>query len=275
MEALDIENGYLVNTIEGYNRFQTHVEAALVRRRADGTRICAYLSSRCRPESISHDVIFNPLLYTFGILHTDEGTFEIHTGSSQCSRNPFKPVTRYLKLSPAHTSRVQCPWVPVRELSFDDLLAELQSLDADRDNRLHMVVEWQAGGEHLALYTDCRYINFPNPEIDHAGLWRDKPGYPQHSHRYVQPICGPVPYYDRQGYHLGYVAAHVNQSGTRRVEVNLRDTISFFALRPPLSRFSAWLSATRIGRAFAVSEYCRVVPLPATCRFYRYGERRT
>ncbi|MBF0323937.1 MAG: hypothetical protein HQL42_02590 [Alphaproteobacteria bacterium] len=277
MDAPDLENGYMINTLESPNRFQTFVEAALVRRGDDGTQTAAYLSSRCRPEGISPDRIFNGLLYTFGILHTDDQqTLLLHMGSSMASRRPFgeRRPAQYLHRNPNCNSRVHCPRVEVVELSFDQVLDEMQSERLDRDNRVYMELSWRVGAETVSLYTSCGYTNFPNPDLDHAVMWQQKPNYPRHEHRYLQPIRGPVPYFDGERYQIAFVAAHVTQSGAQRVEFQIRDSISFFSLRPQSGwrgRIAGWLAASPVGRYFSVSEYHRQVTVPATCRFYRYA----
>jgi hypothetical protein len=266
MRVPDLANGYMVNTYDGYNRFQTFVECALETETASGIET-AYLSSRCRPESLSPDSIFNGLMYTFGIVHTTRGTWQLHSGSSQASRNPFGAVVPEIKPT-EQRSIVHCPVVEVAEVGFDEALAWLQTDTPDKHNRLYMEVAWQAGEVRHRLFTPCRYTNFPNPTLDHALLWRDKPRYPRHEHRYIQPISGWVVFHDGAAFHPAYVAVHLTAQGAQRVEFCLRAPTSFFSLRR--GRLARWLAATPLGRYFAVSEFHKVVPLDATCRLYRH-----
>lgn len=272
----DLKNGYMVNTYDGFNRFQTFVECALSRQSSQGP-ITAYLSNRCRPESISPDSIFNGLHYSFCIIHTTAGTFDVHVGSAECSRNPFRQPAAPLDIKPTSCrSVVHCPEVSAREVSFDEALAWLQEPEerSDRHNNIYMEISWRLNGQEFRLHTPCRYTNFPNPERDHAGIWEAKPGYPKHEHRYLQPISGWVLYHDGSRYYVAYVAVHLTADGTKRIEFCVREPISFFQLRRPASRvatfLSRWLAASWLGRYLTVSEFHRVIPVDGECRLYRY-----
>lgn len=275
MRVPDLQKGYMINTYEAFNRFQTSVECVLVRERADGKIIKAHLSSRCRPEGISPTAIFSPIVfYTFGICHTDEQNYAVYIGSSQCSRNPFRRASRPNFIPTDQRSVVHCPEVAAVPVSFDEVLADLQKEGPGKDNQYYMRVSWEAAGERFSLFTSCGYINFPHPELDQDGVWVEKPTYFRHEHRYVQPIRGPVVYCDATGYHLAYVAAHLTASGTQRMEFCLRDDLSFFALRPASGWRKVardWLARSWIGRYFTVSDYHRIVPVSGDCTLYRYS----
>jgi hypothetical protein len=273
-EVPDLEHGYMLNTYDDFNRFRTFVEAALTRRDDGGPVRHAYLSSRCRPESVSPDTIFNGLMYYFGVVASDwEGTFALYMGSSLASRNFLEPDPVPPERTPL-TAKVHCPLVAARPLAFDEALADLQSEAPGTDNKLYMAVEWRADGRDYALYTPCRYINFPNPTLDHAGLWKTKPAYQRHEPRYIQPISGVVLTEVDGRIEPAFVAVHLTESGTARIEFCVRAPISFFSLRPQTGwkkRIMDFLAASWIGRYFRVSEFHRVMAVEGTCTLYRHS----
>ncbi|TAN55802.1 MAG: hypothetical protein EPN26_04780 [Rhodospirillales bacterium] len=276
MQAPDLLNGYLVNTFESFNRFQTDVECALLTTEADGRERFAYLSSLCRPESISPSEIFNEMIYSFAMVTTEQGVFALRSGSSLISRNPFHPQRpdSFFQTT-QHKTHIVCPNVEVHEYSFDELLSYLQGEAPGKNNHIYMRIEWQEGSRLRRLFTHCRYINFPNPERDHAQMWDEKPNYPMHELRYIQPITGIVVYEENNIFVSAYVAAHVTAQGTARVEFCLRDSLSFFDLqrheRGRKRKIEQFLSRTVLGRYFSVDDFHRRISVPATCTFYRYS----
>ncbi len=276
MQAPDLLNGYLVNTLESFNRFQTDIECALLTTEADGRERFAYLSSFCRPESISPTGIFNEMIYNFAVAATEMGVFAIRSGSSLISRNPFRPQRpdSFFQSTNLRT-HIACPHIDIHEYTFDELLAQLQGEAPGKNNHIYMRIEWQEGSRRRRLFTRCRYTNFPNPDLDHAQMWVEKPSYPKHEHRYIQPISGIVLYEEGNVFVPAFVAAHVTAKGTARVEFCLRDSLSFFDLqrheRGSKRKIEQFLSRTVFGRYFSVDDYHRRISVPATCTFYRYS----
>lgn len=273
--APDLLNGFMVNTHTYFNRFQTFIDCALFSAEPDGRQGYAYLSSRCRPESIGQDAIFlDDNLYDFAAIETSEGTLALHAGSSQASRNFLGRACKHYVAPTAHPSRVECRQRPVSDLGFDEVLGELQAPSEGRDNHLYLRCDWMDGTTSRTLFAPCRYINFPNPDLDHRKLWEAKPNYARHEDRYIQPISGPVLFPMNGTYYQAYVAAHIDSSGTRRVEFILMDSISFFDLRrlgrPAVRALRRWLSNSFVGRYFNLFDYHRVVPVSGQCRIFRY-----
>lgn len=269
----DLDRGYMVNTYTNFNRFQTFIECVLERKTAGGQPQYSYLSSRCRPEDISPKSIFNGLMYYFGVVSSDwDGTYGIYMGSTLCSRNFLKPSGQVAE-KPQLPSHVECALRPVQVLSFDEALADFQKIGPDKDNKIFLAVRWKEGEFEYTLYTPCRYTNYPNPDKNHADLWNERPNYPRHELRYLQPISGVVITEVEGRIQLAFVAAHITAGGAQRVEFCLRDCTSFFRLRNPRGLrgyLTRLIAKSWIGRYFSISEFWRVVPVSGEGFFYRY-----
>jgi hypothetical protein len=273
----DIENGYMINTYESYNRFQTYIECYL-EIEVEGNKTELFLSSACRPEAISGEEIFNGLLYTFRVVRFGNDTYKMATGSSVCSQNPFatEPLSQFF-VKMDSPSEIRCQRRAVNMLEFEQALALFHREDIEKNNQIFMLVEWSDGPATYRLIAPCRYTNFPSPTRPHAGLWLDKPDYPPHSSEYLQPISGPVLFAREGKVDLAYVAAHVTNSDSTHIEFSLKRPISFFSLRREAlnGRFGpvlGWLSKSWLGRIFLVHEYHQIIRHSGRCRFFRYGD---
>lgn len=262
----------MVNTYHGHNRFQTYVECVLEKRRGE-TREFAYLSSRCRPESISHEIIFNRHRYSFSVVQSWKGEEYLTFGSAMCSRNfTSKQAPSFTKPGSSGT-HVHVDMIDVELMTFDETLAYLQNDTlSNKSNRLFMRISWKdANDNDYVLHSPCSYTNFPNPESDWSQIWQDRPAYPKHHDRYIQPIRGIVIYFENGGFIPAFVSAHINSEGTQRIEFCLRDCLSFFLLRRPTGirgKLMTLIANSWIGRYFMVSEFHRIVTVSGKCEFY-------
>jgi hypothetical protein len=275
--APDLLHGFMINTYGERNRFQTYIDCALFCEKQGESQRYAYLSSRCRPESISSSSIFSTVrAYDFAIIQTNDCCYSLTLGPANVSRN-FLSRKPHHYVSPLNRpSLVHCPMAEIEPIAFDDLLSELQGSVNGRDNQLFMRLEWEDGSMKWTLYAPCRYTNFPNPDMDHSLLWVAKPDYSKHNVRYIQPISGPVLYQDGNCYYQAFVSAHLDPQGTRCAEFCLMDAISFFSLRHTGSfivRFVRKLLATSwIGRYFMVVDYHRILPVQGQATIFRYKQ---
>ena len=277
MNAPDIENGYMVNTYSLSNRFQTFIEAVLEKRSdgGDGPQY-AYLSTPCRSERVSRTAIFKMTLYSFAMVKFWKGVYALRQGSNLSPRNPFRrdDGTDVFFEKTEHQSIVRCDDVRVEELPFDDALRLLQSEDKAKNNRIYMRINWRIGAVSYALYTPCRYTNFPNP--DNVPPPEDNPDYLNQRDRYIQPISGVVIFEENDILVPAHVAAHVTDVGTELIEFCLRGSYSFFSLQ----QSGSWVKrlVERIlarvfkGRYFVVDEFHRIISVSGTCTFYRYTD---
>ena len=277
MNAPDLENGYMVNTYNLSNRFQTFIEAVLVKRAGGGggDPQYAYLSSPCRSERVSGDAIFKTNLYSFAMVKFWKGVYALRQGSHLISRSLFRRDDRtsvfFEKTS--HQSIVRCDDVSVEELPFDDALHLLQNEGTVKNNRIYMRLDWRIEANSYALYTPCRYTNFPNP--DDVPPPQDNPDYWKRRDRYIQPISGIVIFEENDILVPAHVAAHISDAGTELIEFCLRGRYNFFSLQQSGSwakrLVESLLARVFCGRYFVVDEFHRIIPVPGTCTFYRYS----
>lgn len=273
--APDLLRGFMVNTYTYYNRFQTFIDCALFGEAPDGREKFAYLSSRCRPESIGQDELFSKVgLYDFAAIHSSDGTLALHAGSAETSRNFLKARPAHYVSPLLHPSHVECPQAEITVLPLDAVLNELQSAETGRDNLLYLRCDWEDASGRWSLFAPCRYTNFPHPDMDHRDMWRDKPNYSHHEDRYIQPISGPVLFPLDGTYYQAFIAAHIDRTGTRRIEFSLMDAVSFFDLRRQGARglciLRRLISRSWVGRYFRLLDYHRIIPVNGACTIYRY-----
>ena len=278
MNAPDLENGYMVNTYNLSNRFQTFIEAVLEKRAGGGeeTPQYAYLSTPCRSERVSADAMFKKTLYSFAMVKFWKGVYALRQGSHLTSRSLFRrdDRTNVFFEKTDHRSIVRCDHVRVEELPFDDALRLLQSEDTAKNNKIYMRIDWRNGADAYALYTPCRYTNFPNP--DDVPPPEDNPDYWDRRDRYIQPISGVVIFEENDILVPAHVAAHISEAGTELIEFCLRGRYNFFSLQ----RSGSWakqlveriLARVFDGRYFVVDEFHRVISVPGTCTIYRYTD---
>ncbi|MBF0353758.1 MAG: hypothetical protein HQL43_00785 [Alphaproteobacteria bacterium] len=272
----DLDRGYLINTYSDYNRFQTSIEAFLEIDHG-GERQEMYLSNACRPESISPESIFNGEHYAFRLLGTNQKTYKLSSGSSMCSRNflKAKPSIGQFFREQTTPTKLVCTRHDVRPLSFDQALDYLTREDLNKHNRLFMAIDWRQDGAAYRLTAPCRYVNFPNPGIDHTGIWRDKPNYPRHELRYIQPISGPVIYGTDRHVDLAFVAIHLTAQGTQRIEFCLKRPMSYFSLRNQQGwrkRWQDFIASSWLGRMFPVHEYHKIIVVEGSCHLFSYDQ---
>lgn len=240
----DIKSGYIINAIGEANQWQTFIESCLMR----GPQV-AYLATSCRSERMSPYSIFNSFTYEAALAHTWNGSFTIRSGPGakrRWSKANFRSIT-------------QAPMVDVTVLPFEELLATLQSGQA-RDNFIYMEIKW---GEHR-LICPCQYLN--------------------NGTQYIQPISGPVLVDRGKKLYMAYVAAHVTEKGTQRVEFILRTTTSILNLnQPPFSLAPKGILRYTSHKLFKLltipftsmlltDEFNEVVSSDATCTFFTYND---
>ena len=175
--APDLEYGYMILNHNTDNRWQTKVESVLSQLQDDGTEQFSYLSHECRSEDVNENS-FKHEDSEYICFSTWSGNYILGAGSSLRKNPKFEPR----KSSNIHF--IKCTHRQTKYLGFSDVLDNLHSDCSQGYKPLYLEFNYQHCGSSYKLFTPCRYLNFPNPDLQPL--------------RYLQPICGYV-LYEEQG----------------------------------------------------------------------------
>ena len=189
------------------NRWRTPIEAVLCRHSDSGSPEYAYLSHECRSENVGPDPFGRSDSEYVGI-STWDGNFILGAGSSLFRKSP--------KYEPRRTDNhhfVYCPRNRAVVLSFDEVLEHLQN-DHQGLARLCVEFSYQVKSTRYTIYTTCRYLNFPNPELQTCA--------------YLQPICGYVLFEEKGKFFLAYIVAYIEAGIAKTIQLRLSEQVDFF-----------------------------------------------
>jgi len=267
--------GFVINDINGANRWQTFIESCLIKNE-NGIEKIAYLSTSALAEMVSPNKIFGNKLCDGAIVNGWDQAMMLRSGAGLY--HPFR-----LKKSEGRHRTVACseggvyssvyaPKTEVKFITFKELYKLLCSAPKQRDNFIYMLVSWKSDqNTQYSIICPCRYINFPNPNIDvdtAAIIWPNKP-----TEEYIQPISGSVLVEYRQRYHKAYVASHVTKTGMLHTELCIQDSISYFDTKRGISskamKIMKLLTAP-LSYFLMTDEYHKVLSIKAECSFFVY-----
>ena len=256
----DIKNGFVINNISGANRFQTFIESCLIKDE-NGIEKIAYLSSSCRAESVFPNQIFSSKLADIAIVYGWDQVIMMRSGAGLY--HPFRRKRAEGKhRTVGYEGNVYAPKTEVKFISFKELYKLLCSAPKQRDNFIYMLISWKSDQKtQYSIICPCRYINFPNPNID------------EDTEKYIQPISGKVLVEYGQKYYKAYVASHLTETGTVRTELCLEDCISYFDTKKGVSNKALKimkLLTLPLSYFLVTDEYCKVLSIKAECRFFLY-----
>jgi len=204
----DLETGFMILNHDRDNRWQTPIEAILSKTTEDNRKEFAYLSHECRSENVDEDPFAHEDSEFLGI-STWSGNYLMGSGSSLFKQNP-KFMTRKTKAS----YFVSCEPRTANFIDFDNVLSFLQTDCAINYKPLHMELSFNSSGTRYKLYSRCRYLNFPNPNLTNQ--------------RYLQPISGYVLYEEAETFYLAYVVCYMRSGLTKTIQFRLSEQIDYF-----------------------------------------------
>ena len=257
----DFENGFMMLNHNTANLWQTRVEAVLVKEAGGDSRDSSddqdkysYLSHECRAEDVSEDP-FREGDYLYVGVSTYSGDCLFGNGSSLRRKSP-----KFQMRGTNNQHFVNCEEVNAKFISFDEVLRNLQSDCSYGFRRLYTELIYTHLGVTYRLYTPCRYLNFPNPELEKK--------------KYLQPISGYVLFEEEEQFYLAYVVAHIADGETKSIQFRLHEQTNYFktvAWGKKYSLIPRLLNA--LPAVLYAAGYERVVRISGSdmqCRFFSY-----
>jgi hypothetical protein len=244
IEVPDIEDGYIVFNAGGNNGsampenvWMTTIESALQWLGPESK--FAYLGHECRAEGVDEAPFDDRKNYEFVGIKGWDGNYLIRFGVDLSSEEEYQQLTPQ-QVQDGFDFHVTAPSRVARRLGFEELLSRLQGKVAGPIPRTYFRVAFRMGSDLFAVYSRCKYINFP-----HGRSIADP---------YLQPIAGRVVVWLDGRLRLAYVAVHVGPSGIEGVQLKVLDHANF-------------------GVSLQISDFVRTVTLDAstaTIDFYHY-----
>ena len=259
MKVPDLENGFMILNHNTANRWQTNIEAVLVKEAgaknrdgSDDQDQYSYLSHECRSENVGEDPFDHADALYVGI-STWSGNLVFGSGSSIWRKSP-----KFQMRGTNNQHVVNCEEVNAKFVSFDEVLRNLQSDCSYGFRRLYTELIYTHLGVTYRLYTPCRYLNFPNPELEKK--------------KYLQPISGYVLLEEEEQFYLAYVVAHIADGETKSIQFRLHEQTNYFKT---VARENKYSLIPRLVNAlptmFYAAGYERVVRVTDSdmrCRFF-------
>ena len=160
MKVPDLQNGFMLLNYNTANRWQTRIKAVLVKEGSDGKEKYAYLSHECRAEYVSEDPFSHADEEYCGI-STWSGNYLMGAGSSL-----FRENSKYQTRKTDNKHVVSCEKRNAQLLRFDEVLSSLQTDFRYGYKQLYTELIYTHLGATYRLYTQCRYLNYPNPRLE-------------------------------------------------------------------------------------------------------------
>ena len=142
-------------------------------------------------------------------ISTWSGNYIFGNGSSLRKKSP-----KFQMRGTNNQHFVNCEEVNAKGISFDEVLRNLQSDCSYGFRRLYTELTYTHLGVTYRLYTPCRYLNFPNPELEKK--------------KYLQPISGYVLLEEEEQFYLAYVVSHIADGETKSIQFRLHEQTNYF-----------------------------------------------
>ena len=199
----------------------------------------AYLGHECRAERVGEAPFDDRMNYEFVGIKGWDGNYLVRSGVDLSSEEEYQQLTPQ-QVQDGFDFHVTAPSRAARKIAFAELLTMLQGSVTRPMPRIYFRVMFRAGEDLFAIYTRCKYINFPHGRSAASA--------------YVQPIAGRVTVWLEGRFRLAYVATYVEPSGVQGVQLKVLDHADF-------------------GVNLRVSDFVRTValdPSTAAIDFYHY-----